>query len=31
MNEDYPVQRFEDAEVTRLRVAGKVMQIIKTL
>lgn len=31
INEDYPIQRFEDAEVTRLRVAGKVMQIIKTL
>ncbi|MEZ3439486.1 MAG: XRE family transcriptional regulator [Oscillospiraceae bacterium] len=31
INEDYPVQRFENAEVTRLRVAGKVMQIIKTL
>lgn len=31
INEDYPVQRFEDAEVTRLRVVGKVMQIIKTL
>lgn len=31
INEDYPVQRFDDAEVTRLRVVGKVMQIIKTL
>lgn len=31
LNEKYPVQRFEGAEVMRLRVVGKVMQIIKTL
>ncbi len=31
LNEKYPVQRFAGAEVTRLRVVGKVMQIIKTL
>ena len=31
INENYPVQRFEDAEVQRLRVVGKVQQIIKRL
>lgn len=31
LNKKYPVQRFEGVEVTRLRVVGKVMQIIKTL
>lgn len=31
INEKYPVQRFEGAEVQRLRVVGKVQQIIKRL
>ena len=31
INEDYPVQRFDGAEVQRLRVVGKVQQIIKRL
>lgn len=31
INENYPVQRFEGAEVQRLRVVGKVQQIIKRL
>lgn len=31
INEKYPVQRFEGAEVQRLRVVGKVQQIIKKL
>lgn len=31
LNEDYPVRRFEGAEVQRLRVVGKVKQIIKML
>ena len=31
INENYPVQRFDGAEVQRLRVVGKVQQIIKRL
>lgn len=31
LNEEYPVRRFEGAEVQRLRVVGKVKQIIKQL
>lgn len=31
LNEEYPVQRFEGAEVQRLRIVGKVRQIIKML
>lgn len=31
LNEDYPVRRFEGAEVQRLRVVGKVQQVIKLL
>lgn len=31
LNEDYPVRRFEGAEIQRLRVVGKVKQIIKML
>lgn len=31
LNEEYPVRRFEGAEVQRLRVVGKVKQIIKML
>lgn len=31
INERYPVQRFDGAEVQRLRVVGKVQQIIKRL
>lgn len=31
LNENYPVQRFDGAEVMRLRVVGKVQQIIKRL
>ena len=31
LNEDYPVRRFEGAEVERLRVVGKVKQIIKMI
>ena len=31
INEKYPVQRFQGAEVQRLRVVGKVQQIIKKL
>ena len=31
LNENYPVQRFDGAEVQRLRVVGKVQQIIKRL
>ncbi len=31
INEKYPVRRFEGAEVQRLRVVGKVQQIIKKL
>lgn len=31
LNEDYPVRRFEGAECQRLRVVGKVQQVIKML
>lgn len=31
INEKYPVQRFDGAEVMRLRVVGKVTQIVKIL